>query len=941
MNTSPAEHAAACQAEALANPHGKLAAIDRSQAVAEFTLEGVLLRANGHYLALFGYTEDEVVGRHHNLFCRPEVAQSPEYGEFWAALQRGEYRAGEFARVAADGRSIYLQGTYNPVLDAQGRPISVVKFANDITALKLIALEAQAKVAAIDRSQAVIEFDTEGRVLSANDTFLAVVGHRLDQVVGQHHRMFCTPALAASPEYAQFWDDLRAGQPRGGEFARVDSRGHTVWLQATYTPIGDPQGRIFKIIKFASDVSAARRQALEDDAKIAAISRSQGVVEFDLAGLVLDANENFLRLTGYTLDEVRGRHHRLFVEHQEAETATYRQFWQKLGRGEFEAGEYLRFGKDGRRIWIQASYNPVLDLEGQPVKVVKYCSDISDRKLQSIENASRMEALSGASCVLETDHAGIVLSVNPRLCNALGMAAAELVGRDEATLMFDDELKDVQRLERQTRLRAGHAVQAELRRRGAGGREVWLSAVLSPVLGLDGQLAKVITLAQDITAAKLERLDAAGKLSAIDRAQAVIEFDLHGKVLGANDNFCALTGYERDELLGRHHRMFVAPADAAGADYLAFWERLARGEFVAGEFKRVGKGGREVWIHASYNPIFAPHGVPVKVVKFVSDVTQARLRSAEYEAKVSAIDLGQAVIEFDLSGNVLSANRNFLAAMGYTLREIQGQHHSLFCSAAYTQSPEYRDFWLRLGEGKFISGRFHRVGKFERDVWIQATYNPIFDLNGRVAKIVKYAYDVTKEVQLEQRISEKSAAMAGSLRDLLSSIAAIGDHSATAADSAGSASEVAGKGAQALRQSLEAIDAIQRGSLRMSEIVRVIGDIANQTNLLAFNAAIEAARAGAHGVGFSVVAGEVRKLAENSATAAREIASLIDETVMKVGQGAEVSKQAASSFEGVLGSVGRTRSHVDQIVGATQRQRALADQVSGLIDALVDRAGPA
>lgn len=913
---------------------GKLAAIDRSQAVAEFSLDGIVLRANENYLRLFGYAEADVIGRHHSLFCHPQVAEHPDYRAFWDALQRGEFRGGEFVRKAADGSTVYLQGTYNPVLDEQGCPVSVVKFAYDISADKRRQLEETAKVHAIDMTQAVIEFDTSGTVLGVNERFLQLLGYRAEQVLGRSHRMFCAPATTDSDDYAAFWNALAAGKPQAGEFQRLGANGHSVWLQATYTPIVDPSGHVYKVVKFASDITAAKQRALEDQAKIEAIDRSQGVVEFDLSGHVLHANDNFLRLTGYTLAQLRGQHHRIFVAPEEAAGGAYRAFWHKLGRGEFDSGEYLRVGRDGRRIWIQASYNPVLDVEGMPVKVVKYCTDISESKRLEAEVRSRMEAVSASACMIETDADGLILSVNARLCSALGYGPGDLVGKHEDILFFDEDRHGSARIEDAALLRSGKALARESRRRGAGGREVWLATACSPLPGLDGQLAKVITLAQDITAGKLERLDAQGRLTAIDRAQAVIEFDLGGKVLGANANFLRLMGYTLEDIRGRHHRMFVDAAHGADNEYTAFWERLGRGEHVQGEFKRLGQGGREIWIQATYNPVFDPHGNPVKVVKLATDVTEAKLRNAEFEAKVAAIDISQAVIEFDLEGRVLTANRNFLAAMGYTLREILGQHHSLFCSPEYTQGTEYRDFWLRLNEGRFIGGRFHRVGKYGREVWIQASYNPILDLNGQVCKVVKVANDVTKEVQLERCIRERSGEMNGRMQVLLESITGIAASSGVAAETTVDAADTAQAGVQALRKSLAAIETVQRGSTRMSEIVGVIGDIANQTNLLAFNAAIEAARAGQHGIGFSVVAAEVRKLAESSSSAAHEITALINETISQVGHGAEVSREAARSFEGVLSSVSRARGHVEQIAGATAQQRTLTGEVSQMIAAL-------
>jgi len=930
--TNPAESAAlAAAAPGRAAAAELAAAVDRSQAIVEFEPDGTVLSANANFLALFGYKLGDILGRHYRTLVAADSDEGMDYEAFWARLRAGELASGEFHRHDTSGRDLYIQATYSPMLDAEGKPYKIVKFAIDVTASKLRALDDHGKVSAIGRTQAVIEFDLDGHVLDANDLFLATVGYSLAQIKGQHHRLFCLPAHADSADYRDFWAALGRGEPQAGEFMRLNRQGHPVWLQATYTPILGADGQPFKVVKFASDITAAKRKSLEDDGKVAAIGRSQGVIEFDLAGQVLDANDNFLRLTGYTLDEIRGQHHRLFVDPEEAAGGAYRAFWQKLGKGQFDAGEYLRIGKGGKRVWIQASYNPILDLEGHPVKVVKFCSDVTARKLAGSETAARMAAVSDSHCVGEMAADSTILNLNDRMARTFGYSEAELVGKPQAFVMFDADVQSPGFAERWRKLRDGQPVAGEMRLKGQGHRELWFAATLSPVMGLDGQLAKVVILAKDITADKIARLDSDGKLSAIDRAQAVVEFDLTGRVLEANANFLTLMGYHLDEVKGRHHRQFVEPEFAASAEYQGFWERLGRGEYVSGAFKRIGKDGREVWIRATYNPILDPSGNPVKVVKFATDITETKLRAAEFEAKVAAIDLGQAVIEFDLAGHVLAANRNFLVAMGYTQREIIGQHHSAFCTGEYVQSVEYRDFWLKLNEGQFVSGRFHRVGKYNRDVWIQATYNPILDLNGKVTKVIKYAYDVTKEVQLEQRITTKTAEMSASVQGLVESITAIAANSGVAAEMAQEATAAARSGQDALQKSIAAIGNIQTSSVRVSEIVRVIGEIANQTNLLAFNAAIEAARAGQHGVGFSVVAGEVRKLAERSSVAAREIAKLIDESVLQVGQGAEVSKEAARSFEGIVSSVSRTGSSVSAIASAAERQRASAGEVSGLI----------
>ncbi|RYY52312.1 MAG: PAS domain S-box protein, partial [Comamonadaceae bacterium] len=327
-----------------------------------------------------------------------------------------------------------------------------------------------------------------------------------------------------------------------------------------YTPIPGLEGKPVKVVKFASDITAAKLKSLEDDGKVAAIGRSQGVVEFDLAGQVLWANDNFLALTGYTLEEIRGRHHSLFIDRQEADAPAYRAFWRKLSDGEFDSGEYQRYGKDGKRLWIQASYNPILDLEGQPVKVVKFCTDITPTRLQAAENEARLAALSGGGCMAELGADGQVLSANDLLARALDVQPADLVGRPFAQLLFDADTRSPQQLARWQALREGRSASGELRMRASGDREAWFQVSLTPVLGLAGQLAKVLLIARDVTEEQRARLDADGKLRAIDRSQAVIEFDLQGRVLDANANFLKLTGYQLDDVRGRHHRMFLEPA---------------------------------------------------------------------------------------------------------------------------------------------------------------------------------------------------------------------------------------------------------------------------------------------------------------------------------------------------------------------------------------------
>ena len=257
---------------------------------------------------------------------------------------------------------------------------------------------------------------------------------------------------------------------------------------------------------------------------------------------------------------------------------------------------------------------------------------------------------------------------------------------------------------------------------------------------------------------KVDVQDLRGKLEAISRSQAVIEFELDGTIITANENFLKTVGYTLDEIQGQHHSKFVEPGYRESAEYKQFWRDLASGKFQSAEYKRFGKGGKEIWIQASYNPIFDESGQPVKVVKFATDVTARKLKDADVAGQLEAIGKAQAVIEFNLDGTIITANENFLMTLGYSLAEIQGKHHGLFVEPAYRESAEYKQFWRELAAGKFQSAEYKRIAKGGREIWIQASYNPIYDLNGRPFKVVKFATDITDSMK-ERSINTRFAGM--------------------------------------------------------------------------------------------------------------------------------------------------------------------------------------
>ncbi|MFC0168380.1 PAS domain S-box protein [Pseudoduganella danionis] len=542
---------------------------------------------------------------------------------------------------------------------------------------------------------------------------------------------------------------------------------------------------------------------------------------------------------------------------------------------------------------------------------------------------SLFDALAACRPVLRLDRKGMVELINDVALQVFGITQAQALQQHVGSLFDPIHHSDFNAPELWQQLAQGQRYEDEFRHACADATEHWLKALFLPV----GELGTVVIMT-DITASRRSQLDLNGKNTAIERALAVVEFDLQGKLLRANDNFLSIMGYTADEVLGQHHSLFCTAADAGSSQYQEFWRRLTAGEFLAGEYRRVDKQGKDVWIQASYNPILDTLGQPVKIVKYASDISTAKRLSNEAAGQLTAINRSQAQIEFDLSGNILDANANFLRCVGYTLEQIVGRHHSMFCDTALVQSAEYRHFWADLGEGQFKNARFRRIGNHGATIWLQASYNPILDLNGKPYKVVKFATDITQQVAREETVSNKVEQIGKIMHALADDI----DHIAMSAEqSSGIAQHTeqqAREGRTLLEKSLASIHEIQKSSQEVHDMVGAISDIASQTNLLAFNAAVEAARAGEHGLGFSVVADEVRKLAEKSAQVAHGISRLIDQNVLRVSEGGRISDQVSMALDQILQSVRNTSASISQIDKATAHQVDAGRHVQTLLEEL-------
>ena len=445
-------------------------------------------------------------------------------------------------------------------------------------------------------------------------------------------------------------------------------------------------------------------------------------------------------------------------------------------------------------------------------------------------------------------------------------------------------------------------------------------------------------------------------IAALNTSLAVIEFTPRGDIITANNNFLACTGYTLSDIQGRHHSLFCEKDYIETETYRRFWADLERGLFNSGTFKRVAKGGAPLWLQATYNPIRDGKGRIVKVIKFASDITAARLREMDEAGKINAVYRAQAVIEFTPTGEIITANDNFLQALGYSLDEIKGRHHRLFCEEAYANSEAYRVFWERLGRGEYQAAEYKRLGKGGREVYIQATYNPIFDEAGKVIKVVKFASDVTAVVQRRLRNDRANASLGTVITQIFdaaekaTSASSASEETGAIINSVAAASEELSQSVRDISQSMTfartsvegvfkhaetanvSANTLTTSAAAMNNVVKLINDIAGQINLLALNATIESARAGEAGRGFAVVASEVKNLAKQAAHSTQTIAS-------EISNMQAVTTEVVSALGLISNSMNDVLSNVTSIAGAIEQQNAVTGEITHNMQSAVTAVG--
>ena len=929
-----------------ANLEGQIAAINKAQAVIEFSLDGKILTANDNFLGAVGYSLDEIRGQHHSMFVEASYRSSPEYRAFWDKLGRGEYDAGQYKRIAKGGREIWIQASYNPIFNAEGRAFKVVKYATDITAQKLREADQLGQLSAIGKAQAVIEFALDGKILTANDNFLSTVGYSLDEIKGQHHSMFADPVYRASPEYRMLWEKLGRGEFDAGQYKRYGKGGKEIWIEASYNPIFDMNGKPFKVVKYATNITAQKLQAADYAGQLAAISKAQAVIEFSMDGKILDANENFLKTLGYTLDEIKGQHHSMFATPEYRASHEYRLFWDKLGRGEFDSGQYKRLGKGGKEIWIQASYNPILDMSGKPFKVVKYATDITEQLRIARINERLMLGLNSVDTNVMVSDADLnIVYVNASIKAMLQVAESDIrkdVPSFEARTVVGTNIDTFHKNPSYQRkllaeLKTTHKAKLVL-----GGRT--FSLLLNPIDDANAQRLGYVVEWKDMTA-ELAAAKAEADRQAAERKLA----DENLRIKNALDNVSG------NVMIANNEREIVYMNAAVG-------EMLVRAESEL----------RKVLPHFDARKL---QGALIDVFhKNPSHQTQmlANLRSTyRTEIKVGSLTFGLIASPIvNAAGERLGTvvewrNRTAEVAVENEVSSIVGAA----ANGDFTRriSLDGKDgFFKMLAENVNLLLETSEVGlnevvrvlgalaKGDLTETITAEYKGTFgqlkdDANTTVEQLtqiitqIKNATDTintaAKEISsgnsdLSARTEQQAASLeetASSMEELTSTVKQNAENAKQANQLAMGASDVARKGGQVVGEVVTTMASINESSKKIVDIISVIDGIAFQTNILALNAAVEAARAGEQGRGFAVVAAEVRSLAQRSAGAAKEIKTLIGDSVEKVGNGAKLVDQAGKTMEEIVTSVKRVTDIMAEISAASQEQSQGIEQVNQTI----------
>lgn len=784
--------------------------------------------------------------------------------------------------------------------------------------------------ASIDAAVGVIEYDIDGNIMSLNSRAMAALEDYGEELVGRNHDTLWPKEQREAPEYFELWDKLRQGTSVEGRHQHVSAVESEIWLQSSFNAIKNADGHVSRIVQCFMDVTNDAYKANKDSERALAIYSTAATCELDAQGHVLNMNSVMMSLLGYEQDETIGLHDHTFIDREFARGSIYSAAWDGLAQGKPQKLRIPNVSKDKKSIWLMTTLVPIMDTTDTMQKVIKLSEDITDYHEDYIDSTTRLQAADRLIGQVEFDKLGTIVRANKVFADLFKVTLQDAIGKKHSDICSKEVAKPAVYEDFWEKMADGETIQGTFEMRNSNDEPVWIKAAYCPLFSANGKFWKVILFFVDKTESEKRELELDGRMSAIDNAQLMVEYQPNGTIIEANKSFLEATGYASDDIIGAKHSIFCLPSKSEDDTEERLWEKLRAGRSQSGSYRRKVASGADIWLRSTYSPIRDRHGNISSVIQFSSDITKTERQHLEMKFKLEALTLSQAVVEFDPEGHVLSANEGFLKIFGYSMREITGQHHSMFCAPDYIQTKAYREFWLGLSKGEEYADRIHRVARFDRDVHLYACYRPIRDIDGNVTRVIKCGVDISEYVELERLANQSAEAIKTKISTETERVETIKMDSQKLAHVADKTRANTLEGHSSMQKSMTTIKEASASVAAVTEIVNAINEIAVQTNLLAFNAAIEAARAGEHGVGFSIVADEVRKLAERNGEAARGIGRHVELATDQMESGTNIAQTVldllASQSDTLQGNIDMATS----MISRTDDQVATHAQIAGL-----------